>query len=286
MTSLPTKLFSVFSDGLNGGNLAAVVENDCGLETAEMHEIASHLLVPTTGFVTPLAPDKFAVRFFSPCEEMDMCGHVAMAVSEHLFANRPDTCRIIDLVTDGGHLRAARQFDNSTATTALQVKRPKCQETSIDTTALSAAFYGRLAPTSGVLATGMLKHLLIEVGERFGLSTLEWRNERIKAFCNQFGIDTIGIWARDQRGVFLRDLCHGVGNDEEAASGTTCSALASWLLRENDSIGTELSIYQGQDMGRPSRITIRANSTTADELLILGKIDCYLQGKFELANHS
>lgn len=45
-----------------------------------MQQIAADLNAPTTGFVSELEENAYQVRFFSPTEEMDMCGHVTVGV--------------------------------------------------------------------------------------------------------------------------------------------------------------------------------------------------------------
>ena len=75
-------LYDVFPDGASGGNVAGVVLDASGLNSAEMQRIASELNAPTTGFEvdnqdrhTPA----FAIRYFTPREEIGLCGHVAVA---------------------------------------------------------------------------------------------------------------------------------------------------------------------------------------------------------------
>ena len=78
-------------------------------------------------------------------------------------------------------------------------------------------------------------------------------------------IDTIGVWCLQRSDlentrVRVRDLCHGVGDPEEAASGTTNGALACLIWKQGRAKASDrgcvrVSAEQGFEMGRPSLIS-------------------------------
>ena len=110
--------------------------------------------------------------------------------------------------------------------------------------------------------------LFVQVADAGRLGRLRVADDELRELCGDVGIDTVGVFAlrdgaRIQAHARVRDLCHGVGGPEEAASGTTNGALASllWrrgLLAEADEEGHVVVVAeQGIEMGRPSRITTR-----------------------------
>jgi predicted PhzF superfamily epimerase YddE/YHI9 len=122
------------------------------------------------------------------------------------------------------------------------------------------------------------------------LGRLTLDNVGLVNLSRRLGVDTIGVWALHPSGasaqVRLRDLCHGVGNAEEAASGTTNGALACWLARLGLLIPTplgtaRLDAEQGVEMGRPSRLetqlTFDADRTVTD-VRVAGKASRFLDG--------
>lgn len=271
MRALPCFLYDAFAEHRFGGNVAGVVLLDPPVpDDAELQALAAELAAPTTGFVERIAADRYRVRFFSPNAEMAMCGHVTVGVA----------CALLD---EG--LIAADRFTQETAAGPVALtltdrhphprvemtqRLPEFDELAPPTTALAAAlgvdasaFDPAIRP--GRASTG-LRHLFIALRQEHDLAAMQRDDAALFTLCRAHGIDTIGVFALTDRrpglcGVQLRDLCHGVGNPEESASGTTNGALASFLfhrgvLLPEDGTAT-LQATQGRDMGRPARITTR-----------------------------
>jgi len=53
---------------------------DDGLTEEVMRKIAAELAAPTTGFVSMCSDGTWGIRFFTPTQEIDMCGHVLIGV--------------------------------------------------------------------------------------------------------------------------------------------------------------------------------------------------------------
>lgn len=80
-------IYASFADGVGGGNPAGVVLSEAPLASVVAHGVAAVLSVPTTGFaVLPSARGQrvVEVRFFTPDQEIDACGHVTIAVAAAL----------------------------------------------------------------------------------------------------------------------------------------------------------------------------------------------------------
>jgi predicted PhzF superfamily epimerase YddE/YHI9 len=116
----------------------------------------------------------------------------------------------------------------------------------------------QVARDLGAPTTGFVRTLAPDV---FGVRFFSPRTEM--AMC---GLDTVGVYARlDPTGggpdLRVRDLCHGVGDAEEAASGTTNGALAALLWRRETLRAAQpggmvrVRALLGFEMGRPSLIT-------------------------------
>src|SRR5690242_9143612 len=78
--SIEIQLWDAFSARIFGGNVAGVVLADHALDDDLMQRIAAEVPVATTGFVSKLEDDSWRVRFFTPTQEIDMCGHVVVGI--------------------------------------------------------------------------------------------------------------------------------------------------------------------------------------------------------------
>lgn len=78
-----------FTDGLNGGNAAGVVilPDVSSLTEMQMLEISARMSFSETAFVMESDQADYKVRFFTPTEEVNLCGHATIAsfwLLEHL----------------------------------------------------------------------------------------------------------------------------------------------------------------------------------------------------------
>ena len=272
MSILPVRLYASFAAAPGGGNIAGVLYDDVGLSNHEMQQIAADLNAPTTGFVRELEDRVFAVRFFSPSEEMDMCGHVTVAVFSALCEDgRLGPGRVaqgipakqrtaagslaISLFQEPGRQPVVRMRQNRPSFLTVKTSREEMAD-------LLGIESGAVIGEIGAASTA-LRHLFVQLPHVDALSELRPDDAGLSALCRRTGINTIGVWALNgedcESRVRVRDFCHGVGNGEEAASGTTNGALACWLAEtghlpaERDGI-LEVNAEQGVEMGRPSRI--------------------------------
>lgn len=68
-----------FAKAKEGGNAAGVVLNADSLSEKEMAKIAAVLGFSETAFVLQSNVADFKLRFFTPNEEVDLCGHATIA---------------------------------------------------------------------------------------------------------------------------------------------------------------------------------------------------------------
>ncbi len=77
------------------GNPAGVVISDTPLEVSRMQSIAAELNLSETAFATPLAEQAcWSIRYFSPLQEIPLCGHATLATSRVLFHQQSDFSEI------------------------------------------------------------------------------------------------------------------------------------------------------------------------------------------------
>ena len=77
-TRIPIYQVDAFTDRLFGGNPAAVCVVDRWLDTETLQAIAAENNLSETAFITR-DHDVWAIRWFTPCIEVDLCGHATLA---------------------------------------------------------------------------------------------------------------------------------------------------------------------------------------------------------------
>ncbi len=275
MDQLPVRLYASFAARQGGGNVAGVVYDDQGLDPTRMQFLAADLNAPTTGFVRRLDDAVFGVRFFSPTMEMDMCGHVTIGVFSALYDDgrllgsgpgQPITAvqrtaagdLIIAVEPDGAGKPLVTMRQNAPIYDDAHVSLEEISE-------LLGVKRGLVLQPMGIVSTA-LRHLFVQLPHVVDLDSIKPDDAGLTALSHRLGVDTIGVWAlhgeEERATVRVRDLCHGVGNTEEAASGTTNGALACWLTKRAllpDHAGSTVNVVaeQGFEMGRPSIVRTR-----------------------------
>ena len=84
MSNLPLYQVDAFTNELFAGNPAAVVPLPDFLPDATLQAIAAENNLSETAFVVVKGPGKFAIRWFTPSEEVRLCGHATLA-SAHIL---------------------------------------------------------------------------------------------------------------------------------------------------------------------------------------------------------
>lgn len=71
----------------NGGNPAGVVLNSDSLSSHQMQKIAKQVGLSETAFVGKSKSAELELKFFTPVDEVDLCGHATIASWFTMFSN-------------------------------------------------------------------------------------------------------------------------------------------------------------------------------------------------------
>ena len=96
-----------FTSAPFSGNPAAVCPLDSWLDDTLMQAIAAENNLSETAFFVPQGDD-FALRWFTPVAEVDLCGHATLASAHVLFRHRGFAGESITFQTRSGELRVSR----------------------------------------------------------------------------------------------------------------------------------------------------------------------------------
>ncbi|HWS37844.1 MAG TPA: PhzF family phenazine biosynthesis isomerase [Actinoplanes sp.] len=247
--------YAAFTLDPAGGNPAGVVLDAAGLDDAAMQAIAAEVGYSETAFVTSRAGARFRVRYFSPQVEIPFCGHatvataVALGPGEHLFeTNAGDVPVLVDesgtatLTSVDPHVVALPEEGLSALLAAL-----RWAATDLDP---------ELPPR---VAFGGAYHPIIAVRSRERLADLDYDVPALRALMTERGWTTVQLVFRAGPDTFdVRDPFPIGGVYEDPATGAAAAAFGGYL-RELELVPEQvtLTLRQGDDMGRPSRITVR-----------------------------
>lgn len=107
---LPIYQVDAFTSTLFRGNPAAVIPLQEWLPDEQLTIIAAENNLSETAFFVPGKED-FELRWFTPTQEVDLCGHATLATAYIVFAHlRPDAT-LLDFRTASGRLRVERERD-------------------------------------------------------------------------------------------------------------------------------------------------------------------------------
>lgn len=107
------KLWQVdaFSEKALGGNPAAIVPLSAWIDDALMQKIANENNLAETAFFVKTAPGKYALRWFTPAAEVELCGHATLASAWLLFNTLDPELRTVSFETRSGTLTVDRGRD-------------------------------------------------------------------------------------------------------------------------------------------------------------------------------
>ncbi len=250
-----------FTDVPLGGNPAGVaLFQDKLPDEAEMRRVAAQVGYSETAFLRRIAPDRFEVRYFTPVEEVALCGHATVgSFSLLLQKGLIEGGRTYIAQTGAGDIRV----DIAAGLVWLDMAVPKelGQLSDADASAL-LSMYGLEEGAFGTLHPAMvdtgLPDIMMPLANPALLAALKPDMEAISALSKRLNVTGVHAFAIASDGVHCRNFAPLYGIDEESATGTSNGALTYYLYRRGlvQPDATNLFI-QGEAMGKPSKIYSR-----------------------------
>ncbi len=244
--------YAAFSDDPEGGNPAGVVLDAAGLDDAAMLAIAAEVGYSETAFVTQGQSGRRRVRYFSPLAEVPFCGHatvataVALGPGEHVF------------VTNAGEVPVTVAAGRATLTSvATRVGELAGDDLAalLGTLGWSADDLDPALPPRVAYAGAY--HPVIAANSRQRLARLDYDVPALKALMEARGWTTIQlIFRTGPDGFDVRNPFPVGGVYEDPATGAAAAALGGYLRELGLVTHETLHLRQGDDLGRPSRITV------------------------------
>jgi PhzF family phenazine biosynthesis protein len=256
--------YTAFDVDGEGGNPAGVVLDARGMDDARMQEIAAEVGFSETAFLTGdegLDERRFQVRYFSPLAEVAFCGHATIATAVAL-ADRDGTGDL-RLVTSAGDVRVETHSENGRTLATLTSIAPAIRaadEADLASVLTALRWKGteldpKLPPR---IANAGNDHLVLAAASRARLADLDYDMEALGDLMARRGWTTVHLVWRETETVFhARDPFPPGGVFEDPATGAAAAAFGAYLRSlELVTPPVRVTIHQGQDMGRPSRLLV------------------------------
>lgn len=253
-------IVDAFTEEPFGGNPAGVVilGQDAPFPSDKvMQQIAAELRFPETAFVQQNGPTDFSIRYFTPCSEVELCGHATIA-SFGLLRKK-------GIVADGAvcrnHTLAGDLEVKVSQQVMMQMAQPQVIVPLLDIEYLHDIMAGMnrvewVEMPVEVISTG-LPDIIMPVGNVESLNALKPDMDALTELSRELNVVGVHAFAIGDDGytAHVRNFAPLYGVPEESATGTANAALNYYLYRRNIvKHDQECHFMQGEVMQRPSVI--------------------------------
>ncbi|SER70390.1 PhzF family phenazine biosynthesis protein [Natrinema salaciae] len=256
-----------FTDEPLTGNPAGVVPDADGLSDGQMRAIAAEMAVSETAFLRSSETADRRVRYFTPTQEVDLCGHATVGTFAHLADEglEPGTTT---LETNVGTLEIDVRSDG---TVWMTQDEPTIREVDAGYDRVAdalgvdqAALEGASADIPLAVASTGLPFLIVPITYLSDVGNAEPDMAAIDALADD--VDAAGVYLftfdaleRDST-LHGRMFAPGAGVPEDPVTGTASGAVCAYLDRFgafDDDLPEELRLEQGHYVDRPGIVRVR-----------------------------
>lgn len=258
----------------NGGNPAGVILLDTPLNDATKQKIAANLGYSETAFVLKSDEETFDfdVTFFTPTEEVPLCGHATIAAFHVLNSLHLLPKRYLVQKTKAGLLKI--EIEEGSPMIYMTQTTPKGESLSMlsketlssifaipeeDMTCYYDAYSHQIQLSAEIWDTG-LRDILLPIKNRALLNALSVDFKKLSALSASEKVVGVHAFTYENNQIYARNFAPLYGIDEESATGTSNGALTGYLYHHIKLNGfgkmksLELKIIQGESMGLTSEI--------------------------------
>ncbi|WP_299335843.1 PhzF family phenazine biosynthesis protein [Haloplanus sp.] len=260
-------LIDAFTDEPLTGNPAGVVPDAAGLDADQMGAIAREINASETAFLTGDDDANRRIRYFTPTQEVDLCGYATVASLVHLYeagaldgeGSLRTNAGVLDVSIEEGVAWMA-QNDPSVETVDLDYDRA-AETLGIDPAALRDV--GADLPAA-VASTG-LPFLLVPVNFLEHIAGVDPDPDAVADLAAAYGATGVYLFTFDALDaastLHARMFAPGAGVPEDPVTGTASGACGAYLHAVDafDDPPTEMRFEQGHLIDRPGLVRVRVD---------------------------
>jgi len=255
---LPVTWLDVFTPTPLAGNQLAVVHDADGLDDATMLAFARETRLSETTYVqTPSAAGAdYRNRIWTMAGELPFAGHPSLGTAVAVARARGETNAGYVQQTPAGLQPVDVQLDGDAARASMLQEPPVFGPAVSAADVLAAAGLGERdldpAQTLQVVSTGVAQ-VMATVRDRGALAQATPAEARLRALLEPLGAIVLYLAAADGDVAYARGFFLGPdGVIEDPATGSAAGPLLAYLREHGGP--DDLTVHQGVEMGRPSRI--------------------------------
>lgn len=259
-------IVDAFTDELFGGNPAGIVFLDTDFPRDEiMRKTAAELRYSETAFIKQLSDKEFNIRYFTPAEEVDLCGHATIASfvamqEEKLVSSNGNyvlhsKAGILEIEIKDGFV----MMEMGEATLSNEISDDEALKELYEIMGIDVHRRPSLIPQ--MASTGLMD-IMMPVEDEKALNDISPDFRALSELSRKYevvGVHAFCLAVEDERKEGITAHCRNFAPlyeiDEEAATGTSNGALTHYLF-EHDIITDDSTclFIQGEAMNRPSKI--------------------------------
>lgn len=265
--SLPLYQVDAFTNAAFAGNPAAV----CLLPTPRsadwMQNVATEMNLSETAFLRPLPSGAYRLRWFTPTDEVELCGHATLASAHVLWAEghlAPDTEARFESAS--GRLTATRDDEWITLDFPADPADP--------TDATPASLLGGLSGAQPSFVGHNGRDYLVRLDSAEAVRSLTPKMPRLAALEGR-GVIVTAPADTEEADFVSRFFAPGVGVPEDPVTGSAHCALAPYWASETGR--TQLTGHQISPRGGVVRIQMDAPD--AERVALSGQAVTTVQGR-------
>lgn len=266
---------AAFSYNNKGGNPAGVVICNEMPTEKEMLETAKQIGYSETAFLKQVN-DGWRTRYFAPEMEVPFCGHATIASGAALGERFGEG--VYKLFINQGEISVSVSKSETGIFTATLQSPETWSENAPPTYvgALLKEFDWSIEDLDANypvrFAFAGAKHLIIVLKDRQKLAEMSYHFDQVKTLMQQEGLVTIDLlWPETKQLFHSRNPFPTGGVYEDPATGAAAAALAGYLRDIEWQGGNRFDILQGEDMGSPSRLSVRFTPNKGESIRVSGE---------------
>jgi trans-2,3-dihydro-3-hydroxyanthranilate isomerase len=306
-STLPYRTVDVFSDRRFGGNPLAVLPDARGLSDDDMQRIAAEFGYSETTFVLPPSDpaNSARVRIFTPASELPFAGHPNVGTAFVLASEGVLFGRSLDdelRFEEGAGLVEALLLREGDRVVGAEIRAPASLEVGAPIDVATVAACGSLP--EGAITTIHHPPITASVGLPFVLAEIVSVDAlgRAAPDTTRFAEATARLALDGDRFALLlyahvperpdrlraRMFAPLYGVAEDPATGSAAAALGAYLaaIQPEPDLETEISIAQGDEVGRPSVIEVRVvkRAGVVRDVFVAGRCVDVMRGTLTLSD--
>ncbi len=267
--------YAAFTDDPDGGNPAGVVLDAGGSDDVDMLAVAAEVGYSESAFLVPVDGQRFAIRYFSPLAEVPFCGHATIATGVAWAERHGAGTMLLD--TAAGEVRVETSTRDGLTTATLTSVPPDLA--ALDD-AVAELLLDALRWTSDDLDPALplrvayagAWHPVVAAATRARLADLDYDFDALRGLMAEHGWTTVQLVHRTGPTTFdVRNPFPPGGVVEDPATGAAAAALGGYLRTLSlVDLPATLHLRQGDDLGRPSRLTVDVPAAAGTGISVTG----------------